>query len=647
MRRQLIVIALLWLVILAVFGRVTQAEFVAWDDEAFVSSNIHIQGLDATRLHWMFTDVHYGMRYKPLSWLTAAIVYSVAGLKPFAFHAANLVLHCLNAALVYLVIRRLLVLAQRPRSTEDAALTLCAAIGALVWAVHPLRVEPVARVTDLSYCQALFFLLISLLCYLRANDGTQTGGRRAGFFWAAVGAFALSMLTYPFAFAFAVVLLALDAYPLRRFNQEQAGWRGPAARRILLEKVPFLLLGSLVLVTLFGRLRTTGNWVQFQPLPGQTLAGKAMQAAYIWAYYVWRPWLPLKLSPVYTTLVSFDPADLAFLASAALVIGTTLLLVWRRRYWPWALALWVCHLVLLIPALGLSEHPHYPGDRYSYIPGVLWSILLAAVLLRLTCRRAAFAGAMAGCLVLAAVLGAMSFTQARIWHDSETLFKYTLARLGDDPYRADIHWRLGGVYLRQRRLDEAVEQCRLTLALEPKLIAHFYLGQALQAQGHLDEALEQYQEVLRHQPDAEAHVATAGLFSQRGQVGEAIAQYRAAAKLQPDFWPALNNLAWILATCSDPAYRDGKEAVQLAEQACALTANQEPMVVGTLAAAYAEAGRFAEAAAKAEAAAALAEQVQDHTLAARNRQLLELYRTGQPYHDPAPRPPPAPVSPAS
>jgi tetratricopeptide (TPR) repeat protein len=424
--------------------------------------------------------------------------------------------------------------------------------------------------------------------------------------------------------------VVLDVYPLRRFNRGPRGWRDAAARRIWLEKVPFVLLGGLVLITLLGRLKPAGVWTTFQPWPALTPWGKAMQASYIWAYYLWKPWVPLHLSPVYTALVRFNPWGVPFLASAGLVVGLSALLVWKRRQWPWALGLWICHLVLLASALGLTEHPHYSGDRYNYIPGILWSVLLAAAWLRLSDRPRMFAPVMAVSLVLVAVLGAMSFRQTRIWRDSASLFKYTLATLGNDPYRADIHWRLGRAYAQQQKFEEAVKEYRLSLAIDSMVSAHYLLAQALQAQGKPEEALAQYSEVLRQQPDAEVYTAVAGLLAERGQIREASAHYRAALQLEPDFWPALNNLAWILATAADPANRDGKEAVQRAEQACVLTGQREAKLVGTLAAAYAEAGRFAEAVTTAEKAARLAEQANQPELAARNRKLLELYRAGKP-----------------
>jgi Flp pilus assembly protein TadD len=124
-------------------------------------------------------------------------------------------------------------------------------------------------------------------------------------------------------------------------------------------------------------------------------------------------------------------------------------------------------------------------------------------------------------------------------------------------------------------------------------------------------------------------------LGQSGRPREAVAQYREALRLNPNLTGALNNLAWALAASPDDELRNGAEAVRLAERACELTHYDEPLFVGTLAAAYAEAGRFPEAVTTAEKAEQLATDAGLNKLAEKNRQLLELYRAGKPYHEPA------------
>jgi Flp pilus assembly protein TadD len=146
--------------------------------------------------------------------------------------------------------------------------------------------------------------------------------------------------------------------------------------------------------------------------------------------------------------------------------------------------------------------------------------------------------------------------------------------------------------------------------------------------------VEAFSAALRIQPDdAEAHYYLAMALGSQHETKEAIRHYQAALKALPDFPEALNNLAWLLAANPDPQVRNGREAVELAERACKLTQYKQPIMIGTLAAAYAEAGRFPEAVITAEKAETLAKQSNQMEVAARNRSLLELYRSRQHVRD--------------
>ena len=142
---------------------------------------------------------------------------------------------------------------------------------------------------------------------------------------------------------------------------------------------------------------------------------------------------------------------------------------------------------------------------------------------------------------------------------------------------------------------------------------------------------------------AEAEAEVAAKLSGQGDFAGAIARYRRALEIDPYLVEALNNLAWLLATCPEASLRNGAEAVQHAEQACQLTQYRRTILVGTLAAAYAEAGRFTEAVATAQKACELASIFKEDALLAKNRELLELYRASKPYHEPAATASQAPV----
>jgi tetratricopeptide (TPR) repeat protein len=197
---------------------------------------------------------------------------------------------------------------------------------------------------------------------------------------------------------------------------------------------------------------------------------------------------------------------------------------------------------------------------------------------------------------------------------------------------------LGNALAARGRFDEAIENYRQAIQVNPNYCeALDNLGVALATQGRFDEAIENYRQAIQvnsNRPETFFHLGMT--LGQLGRTREAVAQYREALRLNPDLAGALNNLAWVLAASSDDELRDGAEAVRLAEHACELTHDGEPLVIGTLAAAYAEAGHFPEAVITAEKAERLATTAGQTAVAANNRHLLELYRAGKPYHEPAP-----------
>ena len=224
-----------------------------------------------------------------------------------------------------------------------------------------------------------------------------------------------------------------------------------------------------------------------------------------------------------------------FCLSATLVASVTVWLAWRWRQWPWALALWAAYLVLLVPVLGLTEHPHYPSDRYSYLPAILWSVLLAAGLLKLRCKPKLFAGSAAVSMVVIALLAGMSIRQTRNWRDSVSFFKCIIARLGNDPYRADIYCRLGKVYAAQNRPDEAIIQFQEAIRLKPDdANTHNDLGVVLGMKGQTDEAISQYREALRLKPDFADTGNNLGIaLGMKGKIDEAIRQFQETIGLKP------------------------------------------------------------------------------------------------------------------
>jgi len=292
--------------------------------------------------------------------------------------------------------------------------------------------------------------------------------------------------------------------------------------------------------------------------------------------------------------------------------------------------------LLLLPALGLTERPHFAADRYDYLPGLVWAVAIAAALRRLraypTLRTAGFALVLA----LAVFWGGLSLHQTRVWRNSVALFEYMIHELGNDPNRSDIHWRLGFALAGEGKAREAVQQYQASLRIRPTANCSLLLAELLQQTGDRRGALTNCLAALALGPTPVDRAKAGEVLAALGRSAEAIHQYREALAEVPDLVPALNNLAWILATDPNATNRNGDAAFQLAGRACALTQYQIPVLIGTLAAAYAEAGRFKEAIETAQRARNLALAARQPEVAEMNRRLLELYQSGRPYRQPPP-----------
>ncbi|UCG59240.1 MAG: tetratricopeptide repeat protein [Phycisphaerales bacterium] len=581
-RSPVFISAVVATVTLVTFVRVLGADFVMWDDDIAIYQNPNLGGLSLERLRWIFTDVDSAMRYYPLTLLSWSITYHFWGLNPFWYHLGNWLLHGANSVLVFLLLRGLLVAGLSGRGGPAVApwrVTVSAALAALLWSLHPLRVEPVAWAVDRSYCQAAFFLLLSTLCYLGANAVAVSNARRCILLTISLMCYLASLLSHAIGMSFLFVFVAMDVYPLRRLGGSRGWLKTPAARRVLLEKIPFVAVSSAVaLVTLGVRLASAGVWRKPVSLAEFSLFERLMQGMYVWAYYAWRPWYPLSLSPVYTTFVDFDPSSLPFIASLLAVVGAITALVFLRRRWPLALVLGICHLVLLVPALGLLESPHYHSDRYSLIVSLCYSTLLAACLVHPKARR--FSRSVL-CLATAVIvaLGALSFRQTRVWNNSITLFEHMIATLGDDPYRRDIHWRLGVVLANQGNTTKAREHFLRTLQIAPNhpralyfiAFTHFQLGEH-------DLAIQYFDQLLRIEPHHHsAHYYIGVAFGQQGQLDEAIRHLDEAVRIRPDWPDAYNGLgvAYTQKGQYDLAIRNFDKALQLDPGSSAVSRNLE------------------------------------------------------------------------
>ena len=207
-----------------------------------------------------------------------------------------------------------------------------------------------------------------------------------------------------------------------------------------------------------------------------------------------------------------------------------------------------------------------------------------------------------------------------------------------NPADAKAHNNLGMAFQQEEKPDEAIAQYQNALQITPDdADAHNNLGAALRQKGSVDEAIQQYQAALKINPgSARAHYNLGNAFLQKGNTSEAIAHFEKSLVIEPAQPPAQNNLAWLLSTCPEATLRNGRRAVELAQQANALTGGENPLMLHTLAASLAEAGRFPEAMETARHALRLAEAQANGGLAGALQLEMKLYQAGKPFHSPGP-----------
>lgn len=513
----------------ACFAPALGHQFITWDDPLNIVENVHYRGLAPSNLLWMFTNFRLG-HYQPLTWLTFAVDYRLWGMDPAGYHLTNVLLHVANGVLVYLLALRLLPLALTSApgaATLTTPLRLAAATAALFFAIHPLRVESVAWVSERRDVLSGFFYLLTVLAYLCAQESGRAPASRRRWRWASVLLLVLSLLSKAWGITLPIVLLVLDVYPLGRLGRD---WRRLAP--LLREKIPYLV-PALAATVLAGLAQRSG--AEMTPWAEHDLVGRLAQAAYGLVFYIGKTLLPVGLAPLYPLHLPLDPTEPRFAGAAVLVVAVTAaaLATWRR--WPWLLASWVCYAATVSPVLGLAQTgPQIAADRYTYLACLPLALLVGAAAVRLSRTQPRPTAALAAaCLAL---LAALTVRQVGVWRDSQSFWNYAL---DVDPNNVNAYVNRGTAYEHQGDLERAMADYAAALELDRRC-AEAYFGRAniRRVRGELDEALEDYERVTQLRPhDPKAYANRGGVRHVRKDLRGAADDYRRALELAPGDWP--------------------------------------------------------------------------------------------------------------
>ena len=514
-----LVCLLLVAAVMALFGGALTCDFVNYDDPTYVTSNAQVeQGLTWQGLRWaMTTDA--ASNWHPLTWLSHMADVTVYGLNARGHHMSSLLLHALNAVLLFLFLRDL-----------TGAFWRSAMVAAL-FAIHPLRVESVVWISERKDVLSTMFWILSAWAYARYARG---GGWK--FYVFSLLAFVLGLMSKPMLVTLPFVLLLLDYWPLRRWKKNTGS--------LLLEKAPFFALSVASCVVTFVVQRRGGAVSGMAVLP---LTDRIWNVFVSYARYLQKTFWPVNLSILYP-----HPRQWPAWAVAGSIILLTGISVWaagRAKRQPYLVTGWLWFLGMLVPVIGLVQVGiQSMADRYGYLPlvgvfiMVVWGLSdwLGGTLTGRRALGAAAALALAVCVVLTP-------RQTSYWADSQTLFEHAVA-VTDDNYLA---WNNIGFYLSNKGENvKAMEYYKRSLEINPNYEdAHNNLGFALAGMGSNQEAIAEYIKALSLNSNlTEAHNNLANALAAVGRSDEALHEYEVALQEDPHHAQAHNNYGIALAT---------------------------------------------------------------------------------------------------
>ena len=672
---RLVGVLLLLLLVFLAYVRVGAAGFI-WDDESHLTQNPCIIGpLGLADIWTSASAVYY-----PLVLTTFWILHHFVGLNPLPYHILNVAFHAASALLLWRVLVQL-----RVRG---------AWVGAAMWALHPVLVQSVAWITEMKNTQSAFFYLLAISCFLQARDRKRNGI----FYWLTIFFFVAAITSKPSTVMLPVVLalclwwreggiaqrdlrlflpfilisLLASGWTIweQKFHSHATGaeWVQTPLQRILIsaDAIWFYLLKLIwphPLIFIYSRWNVDpSRWLAWIPLVALLLAATALfikrntclrPVTFAFAYFVITLFPVLDFFDVYFFRYSFVSDHFQYLASmgplalagAGVVTAVEKIAIHRLRIQTAG----TLGILLILGALTFHQSAKYHD---------LITLYQATLAQNPKCWMAEYN------------LGLALKNQGQL---DEAISHYRRA-INIWPDYVDAHYNLGGAYIEKGEVDEALAEYRRAIEIRPEeadshnnyasalrelrqfdqaeteykralslrpqyLDARLNLGSLLLQRGRTAEAITNLEAAKRLQPnDAATRVTLALALMKNGQSGEAAAELNRALQLAPDKVSALNILAWLLATASDDSVRDGKRAVQLAERANTLAGNNDPTILHTLAAAYAEAGRFDEALQTARQAMKLASRADNNAVYNAIHDELPLYELGLPYHEMAKTP---------
>jgi protein O-mannosyl-transferase len=470
-----------------------------WDDREVIVNNLNIRTLDFNSIIWAFTNT-LGGHYQPLTWSSFIIDFNIWGLESYGFRLTNILIHSFNAVLLMLVINKVIKLFYR-LPEDNYGLIISSIFGALIFALHPLRVESVVWITERRDLLSALFILVSFLSYINYRFNTEnnksTVQNKTKLYVISFCSCFLSLLCKAWAISFPVVLVLVD---ILVFHPKKLSFE------IVLDsiktKAPFIFLSIIFVIIGVSAASNSGAMVSWDKL---TFVDRILQASYGSNMYLLHTLYPSGLSPLYL-LGKTNFYDIKFYIHLVFFMTMFITAFLIRNKYNWPIYILLIYLVIIFPVLGFSQSgPQIMADRYSYIATMPFYIIVSFVIFRgfkLVLNQKKYVNnivllcsILVVFLIIIYALITNTKKQILIWENEETLWTHAI-NIDSFNYRAISN--RADYRLKKKKYNKSIEDYSLVLeldkenayALNGRASAKIYLGDLNGAIEDLNEALD-------------------------------------------------------------------------------------------------------------------------------------------------------------
>jgi tetratricopeptide (TPR) repeat protein len=496
------------------------------DDDTLITANKLIKASDGLCRFWCSTEP---ADYWPMTNTTFWIEWRLWGMNSTGYRITNLIMHIIESLSIWLILRKL--------SIPGAFL------GGLIFAIHPVNVESVAWISSRKNLMAMFFFLVSILCYLKSETNFQNvspQNRRNlsmldSWYWFSLATFVLAMLGKGSVAILPVLLLGIR------------WWQHALIRRDLLRIVPFFMVAVLLTIV--------NVWFQKhgkeQIIRDADFLERLLGAGGVVWFYLDKALLPLNLAFVYPQWRIQAGNMLWWLPPLAAVVATMVLWQFRQNWSRSLLFAWSFFCISLVPVMGFTDVGFMKyslvSDHYQHIAiiGVIGLVVAGWSQWRQKIQGVKSLVANIVAVFVVSMLMLLTWQQSRLYRDPVVLYQRTIQ---NNPKCGVIYYNLGSKMVEAGRFPEAIEYYQQDLKLNPN-DTHIYcnIGYCLSMLGRSPEAIEYMQQALRLKPtDADIYVNLGNIINKTGRLTEAIESYQQALRLEPDLPIAHYNLGNIL-----------------------------------------------------------------------------------------------------